>query len=212
MSYDSDDKRKYTVLTEEKPSKEEIKKLMSMININIGDNCEIKPNICDNKFKGVWELETSDIIIKILLFKGKTASVDYMLFEGFCDVSKGDAGKALVILESTKTCDDSSRNTSVLQRLTKFIVYDKMYPNSNAIKVMFYCDDQWKKELTPTANFGMRLMLSLNIQIHTSEKNCLKIHNIKPFNSIDELIKSKNDIKQKKIILVLLLIVKEIKL
>ena len=200
----SKQKKEFKVLTEEVPNISEIITMLNLIGHNISGEYEIKPCITEgNIFKGQWLLELLGITVTIYLFKGESSSVDYMLFDGDYDLSKGDAGGALVILESTKTCDDSSRNTAVYQRITKFVMYDRMYPESKAIKVMFYCDNKWKKKLTATAKFGMRLKRTFDIHIYTlnDDKNIVKMQEkfeIKPYESSDELIKSKNDIIQKK--------------
>ena len=120
----------FTVLTEENPNIDEVKLMLSMIDVNIPDsisNDYIIPNITSDsegkkKFKGVWTLEVDDLIITIKLFKGKTSSVDYMLFKEDVDLTTGNAAEALVILESTKTSDNASRNTAVYQRITKFTI------------------------------------------------------------------------------------------
>ena len=116
----------FTVLTEEYPNIDEIKLMLRMIDVYMPDsisNDSIIPNITSNtegkkKFKGVWTIKLDDLIITIKLFKGKTSSVDYMLFKEDVDLTTGNAEKALVILESTKTSDNASRNTAVYQRIT----------------------------------------------------------------------------------------------
>lgn len=200
----------YIVLTEEYPSVDEIKIMLSLIGHTTSENYEMNPCIVDDdKFEGKWLLIFKNskgepsIIVNIYLFKGKSSSVDYILLNGDCDLSKGDAGSALVILESTKTCDDSSRNTSVYQRITKFVMYDRMYPESNAIKVMFYCDNKWNNDLTPTAEFGMKVKTTLGIHIYSLNDNGDFVNiqykfKIKPFTSTVELIDTKNCMRQKK--------------
>ena len=164
----------FTVLTEENPNIDEVKLMLSLEGVNIPDSISnnfIIPNITSDskgkkKFKGVWTLEVDDLIITIKLFKGKTSSVDYMLFKGDVDLTTGNAGEALVILESTKTSDNASRNTAVYQRITKFTTFDTMYPDFKGIKVMFWCNSIWKDKLTQTAMVGMRLMETLNINMY----------------------------------------------
>tara|TARA_B100001094_G_scaffold151270_2_gene146469 strand:- start:773 stop:2221 length:1449 start_codon:yes stop_codon:yes gene_type:complete len=196
--------KEYKVLTEEVPNISEIITMLNLIGHNISGEYKIKPCITGgNIFKGEWILEIPGITVNIYLFKGRSSSVDYMLFNGNYNLDKGEAGDALVILESTKTCDDSSRNTAVYQRITKFVMYDRMYPESKAIKVMFYCDNKWKNKLTATAKFGMRLKTTLDIHIYTlnDDKDIVKMQEkfeIKSYESSDELIESKNAIKQKK--------------
>jgi hypothetical protein len=202
--------RKFTVLTEEKPNIDEVKLMLSMIGVNIDhsiSNDFIIPNITSDtegkkQFKGVWTLEVDGLIITIKLFKGKTSSIDYMLFNGDAELTSGNASEALVILESTKTTDNASRNTAVYQRITKFTTFDTMYPDFKGIKVMFWCNSIWKAKLTPTAMFGMRLMETLNIIKYSLNKGTLinikEKYEITPFDSCDDIIVSKNAIPEKK--------------
>jgi hypothetical protein len=211
--------RNFTILTEETPNIDEIKLMLKAVGVNIPtstSNDDIVPNITykvmpavggkkiRKKFKGVWSLEVDDLIITIMLFKGQTSCVDYMLFNGDVDLTTGNAGEALVILESTKTSDggDGSRNTAVYQRITKFTTFDTMYPNFKGKKIMFWCS-VWKDTLTPTAMVGLRLMGTLNVNMYSLNKegnpiNMKKKYGVKKYQSCDEIIKSKNDIKQKK--------------
>ena len=212
--------RNFTILTEETPNIDEIKLMLSEVGVNLPtttSNEDIVPNITDHivksticgekirkKFKGVWSLEVDDLILTIMLFKGKTSCVDYMLFNGDVDLTTGNAGEALVILESTKTSDngDGSRNTAVYQRITKFTTFDTMYPNFKGKKIMFWCNSVWKDTLTPTAMIGMRLMTTLNVELYASNEGKIvdikKKYGVKKYQSCDEIIKTKNDVKQKK--------------
>lgn len=194
----------FTVLTEETPNIDEIRIMVQFQKYELPlsyTNDNIIPNIKDNVFSGEWNITTDDCNIKVLLFKGETSSVDYMLFEGDVDLTNGNAEQALCVLESTKTNDKSARNTAVLQRISKFEVYKKMYPNSKAIFIMFWLDSKWKDTLTNTAILGFRMMITLNIQLYASFNgvitNLLTKYNISPFNSSDELIEYKNNIKEK---------------
>ena len=199
----------FTVLTEETPNIDEVKLMLSMIGVNIPDSISndlIIPNITSDtenkkKFKGMWTLEVDDLIINIKLFKGKTSSVDYMLFNEDVDLTTGNAAEALVILESTKTTDNASRNTAVYQRITKFTTFDTMYPDFKGIKVMFWCNSIWDK-LTQTAIVGMRLMETLNINMYSLNKgnliNIKEKYKISPYDSCDDIIVSKNAIPEKK--------------
>ena len=200
----------FTVLTEENPNIHEIKLMFDMIGVVIPEsisNDSIIPKItCDTegkkKFKGVWTLEIDNLIITIKLFKGKTSCVDYMLFNGDVDLTTGNASEALVILESTKTSDNASRNTAVYQRITKFTTFDTMYPDFKGIKVMFWCNSIWKDKLTQTALVGMRLMETLNINIYSLYKGTLinikEKYKIVAYECCDDIITSKNAIREKK--------------
>ena len=200
----------FTVLTEEYPNIDEIKLMLSMIGVNMPDsisNDYIIPNITSDtegkkRFKGVWTLEVDDLLITIKLFKGKTSSVDYMLFNKDVDLTRGNATEALVILESTKTSDNASRNTAVYQRITKFTTFDTMYPDFKGIKVMFWCNSIWKDKLTQTAIVGFRLMETLNINMYSLNKGSLinikEKYEISPYECCDDIIVSKNAIPEKK--------------
>ena len=133
-------KRPYTILTEEKPHINEIMCLIwKCLNVYILasiKNDKIIANIRssedkDNKkkFEDEWTLEVYDLIIKIKLFKGTTSCVDYILAKGDVDWETVKSEDILGILESTKTSDNGngSRNTAVMQRISKFIVFKKMY-------------------------------------------------------------------------------------
>lgn len=200
----------FTVLTEEYPNIDEIKLMLHMIDVYMPDsisNDSIIPNITSNtegkkKFKGVWTIKLDDLLIIIKLFKGKTSCVDYMLFNDEVDLTKGNAREALVILESTKTSDNDSRNTAVYQRITKFTTFDTMYPNFKGKKVMFWCNSIWKDKLTQTAIVGMRLMETLNINMYSLNKGSLinikEKYGIVPYESCDDIIVSKKAIPEKK--------------
>jgi len=203
--------RTFTVLTEENPNIDEVKLMFAMIDVNIPDSISndfIIPNITSDTegkkkmFKGVWTLEVDDLIITIKLFKGKTSSVDYMLFNEDVDLTTGNAAEALVILESTKTSDNASRNTAVYQRITKFTTFDTMYPDFKGIKVMFWCNSIWKDKLTQTAMVGMRLMETLNINMYSLNKgnliNIKEKYEITAYECCDDIIESKNAIPEKK--------------
>jgi hypothetical protein len=192
----------YTILTEEDPSNGEVSFLLNeilKIESSLFEDAKIVPNYIDNKFKGEWEIIFDNYRIIIKLFKGESSCADYLLFNG-CVTNDTSAENALCVLESTKTNDTNSRNTSVNQRITKFIVYKKLYPNSNARMVMYY-NNKWEKDLSDTATFGLRLMKSLNIEAYHGEiinENLYDLYSIGEFASIEEIMHEKNKIKEKK--------------
>ena len=203
--------RHFTILTEETPNIDEVKLMLSMIGVYIAasiSNDSIIPDINSDtegkkEFKGVWRLKVDDLIITIKLFKGETSSVDYLLFNGDVDLTTGNAGEALVVLESTKTSDggNGSRNTAVMQRISKFIVFKKMYPKSNAKLIMFYLESNWQENLTNTAILGFKMMTLLDIELYSVlNKKFIDLklkYNITPFRTDDELISFKNNIEDK---------------
>jgi hypothetical protein len=191
----------YTILTEEAPANEEINFIITDILSIDTPQIIISPTLNNNSFTGEWKIEINahtTIIIK--LFKGESSCADYLIFDGYVD-DNTNAGNALCILESTKTTDKSSRNTAVNQRITKFMVYDKLYPTSRARKIMFYSEEWNGKNLTDTAVFGLTLMKSLNIEAYhvknNKAENIYDKYTINIFQTIPELITAKNKIKEK---------------
>jgi hypothetical protein len=193
----------YTVLTEEVPLSDEIQFIIkNILNINTEKIYTIDPIFTTkDEFKGEWEIKCENIKIIIKLFKGESSCCDYLIFNGNVD-DNTNAGSAICILESTKTGDKSSRNTAVNQRITKFMVYQKMFPLNNAKKIMFYNQLWNKKDLSDTAILGLRLMKSLNIDCFHGEnnkfENLFDLYKINKLSNIDDLITEKNKIKEKK--------------
>ena len=194
----------YTILTEEAPDIFDIgfiaNKMFNLDTENISKS-DLELVINDDKFTGKWKLKIENYIFNIQLFKGHTSCVDYILFDGNINLDTENGENAMCILESTKTTDNQSRNTSVYQRITKFTSYNKMFPKSNAKQFMLY-NQIWKYEkITETARFGFMIMKTLGINVYFGTEtynNLLNKYNIKEFNNVEEIIKFKNSIKQKK--------------
>lgn len=195
----------YTILTEEVPLPDEINFILKQIcNISTTEYYKVSPLFEDNIFKGEWTidvLESMNIRIIIKLFKSETSCVDYLVFNGEINETTS-AGDALCALESTKTNDNSSRNTAVNQRITKFMVFNKMFPSNNTKLIMFY-NKKWQKKMpSKTAILGLRLMKSLQIESYHGENNVFEnlydFFSIHEFLSINELITEKNQINEKK--------------
>jgi len=194
----------YCIFTEEYPNIDEIT-LMLRVGCNIHvthlTNADIIPIMNERRFAGMWVITTQSFRVEIALFKGKTSCIDYMLFQGNCsDYTNGNAEKALCILESTKTSDSESRNTSVYQRITKFTTFYKMYPESTAIPIMFWLDSNWRTDkLTPTAIFGLKLLTTMQIRLYMNVSNTTidigQDCSIEPFQSTTDLIQLKNGMK-----------------
>lgn len=190
----------YTILTEEYPSYEEIDFMIkNILSIDSPAFC-ISPVLSNNKFNGEWVIIIDELTIFIKLFKGESSCVDYLLFEGQVN-DNTNAGDALCILESTKTNDKNSRNTSVYQRITKFVVYEKIYPNNNAKKIMFYNEEWTGKKLSATGEFGLSLMKSLHIDAYHVKNNQAESlydkYSVGIFETISDMIYYKNRIKEK---------------
>ena len=193
--------RTLTILTEEAPTIEEINFIITDILSIDTPQINISPTLNNKSFNGEWEIKINahtTIIIK--LFKGESSCVDYLVYDGYVD-DNTNAGNALCIIESTKTTDKSSRNTAVNQRITKFMVFDRLYPTSQARKIMFYNEEWNGKKLTDTGAFGLTLMKSLNIEAYhvknNKAENLYDKYAVNVFQTIPELITAKNKIKEK---------------
>jgi hypothetical protein len=130
---------------------------------------------------------TCEHIVTLNLFKGTTSSVDYIVFID-------DNKEPSLLIESTKTTDIESRNTSAYQRLIKFIVAKHYYPSSEVI--MFY-EGKFTPTLSKTMQFGIRLMKTIGVHIIGANGDEL-FKTILPFANADELIKNKMDMNKKK--------------
>lgn len=188
----------YTILTEEAPDILDISfianKMFNLDTENISkDDLELVIN--DDKFTGKWKLKIENYIFNIQLFKGYTSCVDYILFDGNINLDTENGENAMCILESTKTTDDKSRNTSVYQRITKFTSYYKMFPKSKAKQFMLY-NQNWESEtITETARFGFMLMKKLEINVYCKTEtynNLLNKYDIQEFNNVEDIIEFKN--------------------
>jgi len=192
----------YTILTEEAPEIDAIKFLISTFLGIESPQINISPILNNARFYGKFVININEhTTIIIMMFKGETSCADYLLFKGHVDDTT-NAGDALCIMESTKTTDTNSRNTSVNQRISKFLVFKKLYPTSLAREIMFYNQEWTGKKLTPTATFGLKLMKSLNIEAyHVKNNNTENLYDkyaVIEFNTITELIDAKNNIKEKR--------------
>ena len=197
--------KKLTILTEEAPDINEINFLLNCYEDeyekNSNSNNNLKLDITDKKITGKWNVISSKYDITIKLMKGNSACVDYLLFEGDLD-EKFNVNDAKVVLESTKTCPTSSRNTNVYQRLTKFIHWKKMFPKSGAKLIMYYNQPWGDNKLPATSLYGLRCMKTMGINayyIHNeSYVNIFTKYNIKDFQNDNEVIKGKNEMKEKR--------------
>lgn len=120
---------------------------------------------------------------------GYSSFVDFLVF--YQNSMPKQTDTPLYVIEETKTDDKESRNTGVYQRCSKFIFTSYFYPNTKMI--MLYALQVKQKE-TPTATyvFGTRLMRTIGIDIigKKLDKNLFQ-----PFESVDEIIESKNQMK-----------------
>lgn len=190
------------ILTEERPKINVLEKIITLYSMRFEkyyefDNIVIKPLIEDDKFTFKYKIENvllegiHEIFIKIV--SGKSSFVDYLIFEQenepIEDVNQ-EKNNLLFLIEETKTDDSESRNTGVYQRMSKFVYADYFYPDIQ--KVMLYNIQKGKnKEPSDTYIFGIKIMKTMFVEIVGK-----KIDEIISFQSIEELINYKNNMRK----------------
>jgi hypothetical protein len=170
-----------SIYTEENPQEPELVFGLSRLGYNVKE-CSITPIYANGKFNGEFSVATmpEQVPCSVRIFKGTTSSVDYMFFK---------CGVRPLLVESTKTLNDDSRNSSVFQRMIKFLVARHYYPDADM--VMFYTSSPEFK--SNTAAFGLRLFASLGVSVCSPLGTTVGV----PFESADALIESKNAIPEK---------------
>lgn len=183
------------ILTEERPKKDVIQTIFQRVadELQIGffsDSLKIVPIVENGLFSfkyqvlGIHTPKIQRILIKTV--SGQSSFVDYLIY--LQDNEPKSSETPLFAIEETKTDDSESRNTGVFQRCTKFIYIDLFY--SNVKKIMLYSLQVAQKEKSSSTNlFGSRLLATYGVEVLGK---ILTDEQIKPFNSIDELIKHKN--------------------
>lgn len=169
------------IYTEENPQEAEIVFGLSRLGYRVS-SCTIEPLYSNGFFHGRFVVVTAPeaVCCSVRLFKGTTGSVDYLFLK---------SGSRPLLVESTKTLNDDSRNSFVYQRIIKFLVARHYYPNADMS--MFYTSPP--TFTTPTAEFGLRLHATLGISV------CSPAGTIRgtPFTSPNEIVEAKNAMAQK---------------
>ncbi|AMN69039.1 hypothetical protein [Psychrobacter sp. P11G5] len=186
------------ILTEERPKTSILQTIIGRFcnDYNIGffaNPLRIIPLINNEKFTFTYQVlginspNIGNIYIKIV--SGYSSFVDFLVY--FQKDQPIPTDIPLYAIEETKTDDSESRNTGVYQRCTKFVYIDYFY--SHVKKIMLY-DLQITQKASPTKTniFGSRLLATCGVEVlgkvQTAEQE-------QAFNSIDELIQCKKDIK-----------------
>jgi hypothetical protein len=169
----------FVILTEENPQPEEILHIMSMLNVS-AKMCSITPCVSENTASGSFVATTDTGLSCIIrLFGGTTASVDYIVIDT-------ETNDPILLLESTKTEDSSSRNSAWFQRLTKFAVCSRMFPNVR--KAIYYTQN-----MIPTSSsyvFGMKLATTMGVEVWHPGGQMLS----PKFSTVSEIIADKNNL------------------
>jgi hypothetical protein len=186
------------ILTEERPKREVIANILIIFAKDhkiacFIDTIRILPILENNKFSFLYEVigfrsnKIKRVFIKSV--SGFSSFVDFLVFHQEKQPTQKDI--PLYAIEETKTDDKESRNTGVYQRASKFVFLENYY--SEIKKIMLYqLKIEQKVEPTDTYIFGTRLLLSLGVEIF-GKKLDDKI--FRPFNSVDEIIALKNQMR-----------------
>lgn len=193
-------KKNLWILSEERPKREVIDKILSKFSEDnkmpcFIDTLRILPLLDENrKFKFLYEIVgfKSNRIDKVFLklVKGPSSFVDFLIFYQQNEPNTRD--EPLYAIEETKTDDSESRNTGVYQRASKFVYMDHYYPNIK--KIMLY-NLQIPQKITPTSTsiFGTRCLLTLGVEILGKK---LDPEIFVPFKSVDEIIDLKDKMRK----------------
>jgi len=185
------------ILTEERPKKEVLKKILEKVCLDKGFSHNfgkfiIKPIIKENHFTFVYELLgfSSNNLGRIFIknVSGNSSFVDFLIFHQLDEPTSKD--EPIYAIEETKTDDSESRNTGVYQRCSKFVFIDLYYPECK--KIMLYNLKVKSKAPTETNIFGTRMLLTLGVEIIGKDLDP-KIY--KKFDSVEELIKFKDNMR-----------------
>ena len=186
------------ILTEERPKREVITSILMMFAKDYKfacfiDTIRILPILENGKFTFLYEVvgfrcnKIERVFIKSV--SGFSSFVDFLVFYQKQQPIQGDI--PLYAIEETKTDDKESRNTGVYQRASKFVFLESYYPRIK--KVMLYNLKVGQKEVpTATYIFGTKLLLTLGVEIMGKDLD-KKI--FRPFNSVDEIIASKKQMR-----------------
>ena len=190
------------ILTEERPKKEVIKKIIEKTNnyknlsIKI-ENFKIEPVIKDNKFLHIFKIsqvkskKIDNIFIRLI--SSRSSFVDFLIFKQKKEPNPEQILKnCIYAIEETKTNSYDSRNTAMGQRSSKFntINYYILKHKAETKPIMFFSHEQADED-HKSVNFINRSLYHLECGIEFWGKNS---SNFKKFTSLDEFIKIKNEI------------------
>lgn len=186
------------ILTEEMPKANVIQVILE----KVASDCKfiidtnklrIVPIMENGRFVFRYKIENikckrfDNVFIKMV--SGDSSFVDFLIF--LQENEPDQNSKPEYAIEETKTDDSESRNTGVYQRCSKFVYVDFYYPEVK--KIMLYNLQIAQKEVpTQTNIFGTRMLRTMGVEIIG------KVYDeqiLKPFTSLDELVKFKNSMR-----------------
>jgi hypothetical protein len=186
-------------LTEERPKKDVLQTIFQKFATDYGfavfiDTIRIFPILKDNKFTFTYEVtgfrcnKVNKVYIKTV--SGNSSFTDFLIFYQTDEPRLED--EPIYAIEETKTDDKESRNTGVYQRCSKFVFIQNYYPT---VKTLMLYNLQIEQKIEPTATyiFGTKLLLTFGVEILGKKLD----HSIfTPFNTIDEMIELKDNMRK----------------
>lgn len=193
------------ILTEERPKKSVIKKILELYAQNFKDTFSVSesdilidPVIRDGVFHFVYEVKNVNLKqadhVYLKTVSGSSSFFDFLLFkQPEAPIENSITDIPLMAIEETKTGDDESRNTGVSQRGSKFVFISEYYRNVKTY--MLYNDEHARdddKKPSNTSIFGTNILLTLGATIVGKDASRW----FKPFTSIDELVSFKSNMRK----------------
>jgi hypothetical protein len=183
------------ILTEERPKKEVIQKIIQkfLADHEIAgfiDGLRIIPVLNkEGKFTSTYQIlglqtpSVKNVFLRIIT--GNSSFVDYLVY--FQDDEPTPAQRPVYAIEETKTDDAESRNTGVFQRATKFVYVDVFYPGIDAT-MLYNLQVKQKEAPTQTNVFGTRCFKALGVKFIGKTED---LEQMVAFSSVEELIEYK---------------------
>ena len=188
------------ILTEERPKTNVLRMIFEYFAKDqgcgfFGDHIRIIPILDGNKcFAFTYEVigftcaRVKRVFIKTV--SGSSSFTDFLVY--YQDAIPKASEAPIYAIEETKTDDSESRNTGVFQSCSKFVFIENYYPTTK--KIMLYAlQVQQKEKPTETNIFGTRLLLTLGVEILGKK---IDDNVLKPFTSVDEVIRCKNSMRR----------------
>lgn len=187
------------ILTEERPKREVVANiLLKFANDQkfacFIDTIRILPILEEERFTFLYEVvgfrcnKIDRVFLKSV--SGFSSFVDFLVFYQNKQPTQKDI--PLYAIEETKTDDKESRNTGVYQRASKFVLVENYYPNIKKI-MLYHLKVEQKEKPTATYIFGTRLLQTIGVEI-LGKKLDEKIFT--PFNSIEEIVDFKKQMRR----------------
>lgn len=187
------------ILTEERPKREVIANILLKFAKDqkfacFIDTIRILPILENGRFTFLYEVvgfrcnKIGRVFLKSV--SGLSSFVDFLIFYQNKQPTQKDT--PLYAIEETKTDDKESRNTGVYQRASKFVLVENYYPNIKKI-MLYHLKIEQKEKPTATYIFGTKLLKTIDVEI-LGKKLDEKIFT--PFNSVEEIVGFKKQMRR----------------